>query len=142
MSVAPNSKPLLVEIVAYAPTAYYHCTHCEVIWKETGFSEGLHEEQVKSALPPDLLQDYQAVSDWVRRLMRIYCDQVVVKVVDAASLEGLWTTTRYGLGRYPAVVVGGRRFMGTDFSAAEAEIARQIETRQGATLPPRVPERR
>jgi len=142
MSVSSNSKPLLVEIVAYAPTAYYHCTHCEVIWKETGFSEGLHEEQVKSALPPDLLQDYQTVSDWVRRLMRIYCDQVVVKVVDAASLEGLWTTTRHGLGRYPAVVVGGRRFIGTDFSAAEAEIARQIETRQGATLPPRVPERR
>lgn len=141
MSVAPKSKPLLVEIVAYAPTAYYHCTHCEVIWKETGFSEGLHEEQVKSALPPDLLQDYQAVSDWVRRLMRICCDQVVVKVVDAASLEGLWTTTRHGLGRYPAVVVGGRRFMGTDFSAAEAEIARQIETRQGTPLPSRVPER-
>jgi hypothetical protein len=137
MSVASNSKPLLVEIVAYAPTAYYHCTHCEVIWKQTGFSEGLHEEQVKSALPPDLLQDYQAISDWVRRLMRIYCDEVVVKVVDAASLEGFWTTTRHGLGRYPAVVVGGRRFMGTDFSAAEAEIARQIEIRPGATLPPR-----
>ena len=128
MSVAPNSKPLLVEIVAYAPTAYYHCTHCEVIWKQTGFSEGLREEQVKSALPPDLLQDYQAVSDWVRRLMQIYCDQVVVKVVDAASLEGLWTTTRHGLGRYPAVLVGSRRFMGTDFSAAEAEIARQLGT--------------
>ena len=128
MSVAPNSKPLLVEIVAYAPTAYYHCTHCEVIWKETGFSEGLHEEQMKSALPPDLLNDYQAVSDWVRRLMKIHCDQVVVKVVDAASLEGLWTTTRHGLGRYPAVVVGGRCFMGTDFSTAEAEIARQLGT--------------
>ena len=43
-------KPVLIEIVAYAPTAFYHCTHCEVVWKETGFSEGLHEEQVQSAL--------------------------------------------------------------------------------------------
>jgi hypothetical protein len=116
----------MIEIVAYAPTAYYHCTHCEVVWKETGFSEGLHEEQVKSALPADLLNDYQAVSEWVRRLMKIHCDQVVVKVIDAASLEGFWKTARHGLGRYPAVMVGGRRFMGTDFSAAEAEIARRL----------------
>src|SRR3990172_9035494 len=112
MSVASNSKPLLVEIVAYAPTAYYHCTHCEVIWKEAGFSEGLHEEQVKSALPPDLLQDYQAVSDWVRRLIKIHCDQVIIKVIDAASLEGVWKSARHGLGRYPAVIVGGQSKIG------------------------------
>jgi hypothetical protein len=26
-----QAKPLLVEIIAYAPTAYYHCTHCDAI---------------------------------------------------------------------------------------------------------------
>lgn len=120
-------EPLLVEIVAYAPTAFYHCTHCEVIWKETGFSKGLHEEQIDSALPPDLKQDYQAVSDWVRRMFQVHCDRIVVKVIDAASLEGFWKTVRHGLRRYPAVVVGGRaRFSGTDFSAVEAEIANRL----------------
>ncbi len=119
--------PLVIEIVAYAPTAYYHCTHCEVIWKGSGFSEGLHEEQVRSALPPDLLQDYQAVSDWVRRLLRLHCDGLIVKVIDAASVEGMWKTLRHGLSRYPAVIVGGRKFIGADFSAAEAEISRQLE---------------
>ena len=123
-----RAKPLLVEIVAYAPTAFYHCTHCEVVWQETGFSKGLHEEQVRSALPPDLLQDYQAVSDWVRRLFRVHCDRVIVKVVDAASLEGFWKTVRHGLRRYPAVIVEGRvKFNGADFAAAEAEIARQLD---------------
>jgi hypothetical protein len=123
---------LLIEIVAYAPTAFYHCTHCEVVWKETGFSRGLHEEQVQSALPPDLLDDYRAVSDWVRHLMKAYCDQVVIKVIDAASVEGMWKTVRHRLGRYPAVIVGGRQFIGGDFTAAEAEIARQLAT---ATIP-------
>jgi len=75
-------KPLRVEIVAYAPTVFYHCTHCEVVWRETGFSKGVHEEQVASALPPDLKQDYQVVSDWVRRLFRTHCERVVVKVID------------------------------------------------------------
>lgn len=122
-----SDKPLVIEVVAYAPTAFYHCTHCEVVWKETGFSESLHEEQVRSALPPDMLQDYQAVSDWVRRLLRVHCDAVVVKVIDAASLEGFWKTARHRLGGYPAVIVGGRkRFVGADFDGAEAEIARQL----------------
>ena len=128
-----EARPVLIEIVAYAPTAYYHCTHCEVVWKETGFSEGLHEEQVKSALPPDLLQDYQAVSGWVRRLMKVYCDRVLIKVIDAASLEGFWKTARHGLGAYPAVIVGGRRFTGTDFTTAEAEIVRQLELAPAST---------
>ena len=122
-----QNKSLLVEIVAYAPTAFYHCMHCEVAWKETGFGQGLHEEQVASALPRDMQQDYQAVSDWVRRLFKVHCDRVVVKVIDAASIEGFWKTVRHGLQRYPAVIVGGRaRFSGTDFTAAETEIARQL----------------
>jgi hypothetical protein len=127
MTATAETTPLQIEIVAYAPTAFYHCTHCEVVWKETGFSEGLHEEQVRSALPSDLLQDYQAVSDWVRRLLKVYCDRVIIKVIDAASMEGFWKTVRYGLGRYPAVIVGGRRFVGADFAAAEAEVARRLD---------------
>src|SRR5258707_13398660 len=107
----PTPEPLLVEIVAYAPTAFYHCTHCEIIWKETGFSAGVHEEQVQSALPPDMLQDYQAVSDWVHHLFQTYADHLIVKVVDAASLEGVWKTARHELRLYPAVIVaGGPRF--------------------------------
>ena len=121
-----NREPLLVEIVAYAPTAFYHCTHCEVVWKQTGFSEGLHEEQVKTALPPDLMEDYQAVSDWVHHLMKVHCDRVAIKVIDATSMDGFWRSVRYRLGRYPAVIVAGRRFTGADFSEAEAEITRQL----------------
>ncbi len=122
------SKPLLVEIVAYAPTAFYHCTHCEVVWHQTGFGANFHKEQVVSALPADLAQDYQAVSDWVRRLFAEHCDRVVVKVIDAASLEGFWKTLRHGLRRYPAVVIGGRaRFTGVDFAGADAEIAGQLQ---------------
>jgi len=123
-----SGQPLFIEIVAYAPTGFYHCTHCEVVWKETGFSKGLHEEQVQSALPPDLLQDYQAVSDWAHRLLGEHCDRVLVKVIDAASLEGVWKSARHGLGHYPAVLVGGRRFIGADFARAEEEIVRQLAT--------------
>jgi hypothetical protein len=121
-------RPLPVEIIAYAPTAFYHCTHCEVTWHEIGIGQKIHAEQVSAALPEDIAREYQAVSDWVRRLFQEFGDRVVVKVIDAASPEGFWKSLRYGLRRYPAVVVGeGKaRYTGTDFQEAELEVARHL----------------
>ena len=82
------SEPLLVEIIAYAPTAYYHCTHCEVAWREIGATNRIHQEQMESSLPSELTQEYQLVSEWVREIFRRHCDEVVVKVIDVTSIEG------------------------------------------------------
>jgi hypothetical protein len=122
------SKPLVVEIIAYAPTAYYHCTHCEVAWQEMGKSNRVHEEQLASSLPEDLAQDYQLVSDWVREMFRVHCDRIVLKVIDAASIEGFYKALRYNARRYPAIIVNGRsRFLGSQMlAAASEEIAQQL----------------
>jgi hypothetical protein len=105
-------SPLKVEIIAYAPTAFYHCTHCEVAWREMGASNHIHKEQVESSLPPDLADDYQAISDWVREVFRIYCDQLLIKVIDAASLEGFVLSLRHRIHRYPAIILNGNKFTG------------------------------
>ena len=119
--------PLKVEIIAYAPTAFYHCQHCELVWNQIGFSRGVHEEQLDSGLPEDMQREYRAVSDWVRQLFAKYCDRVIVQVIDAVSVEGVWKSLRYGVHRYPAIVVGGReKTIGTDFSPADAAIARRL----------------
>ena len=124
------SKPLLVEIIAYAPTAFYHCTHCEVAWREMGATNRIHEEQVESSLPEDLLQEYQVVSDWVREMFRAHCDRIVLKVIDAASLEGVYKSLKYKARRYPAVIVNGTaRFIGSQMlPVASDEIARQLSS--------------
>jgi len=120
------TEPVQVEIVAYAPTAFYHCTHCEVVWKEVGFGKSLRQEQVASGLPEDLASDYQAASDWVKRLFATYGDRVVVRVIDAASVEGFVKSVRHGLRRFPATIVGGHRMIGDDFSRADKAIAEQL----------------
>ena len=125
------STPLLVEIIAYAPTAYYHCTHCEVAWREIGVTNRIHQEQTQSSLPPDLVQDYQAVSDWVKEIFQRYCDRVIVKVIDAASPEGLVKSLRYRVRRYPAIIVDHRsRFPAGSFEAAGEEIERLLGQEQ------------
>ena len=122
------SKPLLVEIIAYAPTAYYHCTHCEVAWQEMGKSNRVHEEQLESSLPEDLMKEYQAVSDWVQEIFRVHCDAILLKVIDAASVEGFYKSLRYNTRRYPAVIVNRKtRFLGSEMlPSASEEIAHQL----------------
>ena len=126
-------SPLLVEILAYAPTAFYHCTHCEVAWREMGATNKIHEDQFTTSLPDDLAQDYQQVSDFVREIFRRHCDQILVKVIDVASVEGFWKTMRYGVRRYPAVIIGGqKRFSGKQFAEAEEEISREVLSLAGS----------
>ena len=122
------SEPLLVEIIAYAPTAYYHCTHCEVAWREMGADNRIHEEQLQSSLPEDLIREYETVSEWVREMFRVYCDAILIKVIDAASVEGFYKSLRFKARRYPAVIVNRKeRFIGSQMlPAASEEIARQL----------------
>jgi hypothetical protein len=122
------SQPLLVEIIAYAPTAYYHCTHCEVAWREMGKTDRVQQEQLESSLPEDLIREYETVSAWVREMFKIHCDAILLKVIDAASLEGFYKALKYNARRYPAVIVNRKaRFLGSQMlSAASEEIARQV----------------
>lgn len=128
------NEPLLVEIIAYAPTAYYHCTHCEVAWREMGANNRIHEEQVESSLPADLMKEYEMVSDWVKEMFRQHCDAILLKVIDAASIEGFYKSLKYNARRYPAVIVNRKfRFIGSQMlSSASEEIAHQLESQPTA----------
>lgn len=121
------TRPVRVEVLAYAPTAFYHCKHCEVTFDQAGVGRPIREEQLAGALPEDLLHDYQALSDWVRALTEYYCGLVVVKVIDAASVEGFWKSLRHRVHRYPAVIVEGRETCaGTDVAAVRRLIERYL----------------
>lgn len=131
----PIDKPLIVEIIAYAPAAFYHCTHCEVAWRETGADNRIHEEQMESSLPEDLAREYEAVSDWVRELFGAHCDRILLKVIDAASIEGFYKSLKYNARRYPAVIVNGKtRFLGSRMlQAASEEISHLLASQTAGT---------
>lgn len=122
-----KNSPLFVEIITYAPTAFYHCTHCEVTWQQMGIADTLHREQTQASLPPDLAESYQAVSDWIRELFGRYCDRIAVQVIDAASFEGFWKSLRYWVRRYPAIIVNHTdRFQAGAIADADNEIERLL----------------
>ncbi len=101
-----------------------------------GVSNAFHDEQVKSSLPAELLQEYQQISDWVARLFDHYCDRIAVKVIDAASFEGVIQCIRYHVHSFPAMIIDHRvRFARGELAQAETEIARALGTAQPVADP-------
>ncbi len=127
-------QPLRVQVVAYAPTVFRHCQHCEVAFAGVGLAERMHRNEARDALPDDLIADFQRVSDWVHELLTRHGPNVAVTVVDAASIEGFWTALRHGVRRFPAVIVGGHAVRGTGLESAAKEIASRVGNRPSAGL--------
>jgi hypothetical protein len=124
-------EPLWIEIIAYAPTAYYHCMHCEVAWREIGVDNRIHDEQVSSSLPVELLHEYQSISDWVNEIFQRHGNLLIVKVIDAASPEGLLKSLRYRLKHYPSIIVDHQaQYTGEKLLEAGKEIDRRLLTKQ------------
>lgn len=133
MGTRSAERPVDVQVIAYAPTVFRHCQHCEVAFAGLGFADTMHAREAANALPDDLLQDFQRVSDWVHALLERHRDGLKVSVVDAASIEGVWKSLRHGVRRYPAVLVDGTTtLVGTDFAPADLAIDRRLtERREG-----------
>jgi hypothetical protein len=119
-------KPVTVQVITYAPTIFYHCQHCEVTFQEMGIGERLRRQEAKESLPDELARDFQALSDWVHALLARYGTRVQVRVIDAVSLEGAIASVRHHVGRYPAVIVDGRRIAPTDYPALDRLIDRRV----------------
>ncbi len=116
-----------IEVITYAPTVFFHCQHCELTFAETGVGARVHREQAREALPEDLRREFGAVADWLHDLLQRHGSRVAVRVVDAASIEGVWRSLRTGVRRYPAVVIDGReRYVGPDLEPARLAVERRL----------------
>jgi hypothetical protein len=101
-------RPVRVDVIAYAPTAFFHCRHCELTFQQMGIGARMRQIEAAESLPPDLQIEYLDLSEWIHQLRDRHGDRVTVRVIDAASLPGVWTSLRHGVRSYPAVRVGGR----------------------------------
>jgi hypothetical protein len=118
-------RPIRVEVVTYTPTVFHHCQHCELTFREMGVGGPVHREQAREALPEELRLEFEAVSLWIHGLIERYGPRLRISLIDAASIEGFWKTLRYGLRRYPAVVVDGAwKHAGGDLEAVTPVIDR------------------
>src|SRR5919106_1694634 len=131
MTRSGSVKPVDVQVITYAPTIFLHCQHCELTFREMGLGDRLRREEASQALPADLRADFQRVSEWVHNLVHGFGNRIRVKVIDAASIEGVWKSFRFRARRYPAVIVEGvdrdvGRQVVTDLESARDVVERYV----------------
>jgi hypothetical protein len=120
-------ESLQIEILTYAPTEFFHCLHCEVVFQSVGLGQQVRREQRTSAFPPDLQAEYTALAHWVGRVVARHGDRVRVRVVDAASLEGVYKSLRYRNRQFPVFVFGGEVWRGgRDYAALDQAVEQRL----------------
>lgn len=124
LAPSPPPRPILVEILTYAPTQFYHCQHCEFVWQQAGAGAAFHREQLAASIPEDLKNEYADLARSVRDMAECYGGRVVFRLIDAASVEGLWKTVRHNARRYPAFIVAGQALRG---GAAFEQVKVQVD---------------
>jgi len=99
-----------------------------VTWQVAGIGRKVHQEQLESGLPDDLAAEFHSLSQWANRLAERFGPRVTIRLVDAASIEGFFKSLFRRLHRYPAFVVDGQTYVGSDFSRVDHLISKRLET--------------
>ncbi len=58
--------------------------------------------------PPDLKEEYIKLSDWIRELSRTYEHRLLIKLIDAQSILGIYKSLRHWVRKYPTFIVEGQ----------------------------------
>jgi hypothetical protein len=58
--------------------------------------------------PLDLKEEYLKLCDWIRELTGLYKDSLLIKLIDAQSILGLYTSLRHWVRKYPTFIVEGK----------------------------------
>ncbi len=115
-------QPVQIEVVALLPEGWGICASCEMLMARANLDQAPHERALDE-FPPEWQEDFRRLSALVLDLAARYGDQVMIRLWDPRSLQGLWKSIRYGVRRYPTFIVGGRKIAGWDTAQVEQTLA-------------------
>jgi len=79
------------------------------------------DRQILNDYPEDLKADYLFLSNWIRELSQKYRENILIKVIDAQSLQGVLKSIRHGIFRYPTFVIDKKKkYTGKDKGRLDA----------------------
>jgi len=65
--------------------------------------------------PEDLKEEYLYLSNWIKELAQKYGRQILIKIIDGQSLQGVYKSLRHGIHRYPTFVINNKdKYTGKD----------------------------
>jgi len=114
--------PIRVEVITPLPEGWGLCVTCEAFMAQADLERRPHDRSLDS-FPPDWQKDFIQLSDLVELIARKYGDQVIIRLYDPRSIQGLAKSVRHGIRRYPAFLIEGKtRLFGLELEPIERAI--------------------
>jgi hypothetical protein len=121
-------KPILLEIVTKMITTFDHCSRCAIIFDEAGLKRSQREKEEFDRYPQDLKEEFVKLTDWIGELSHLYKHRLLIKLIDAQSLLGVYKSLRHRIRHYPAFIIEGKETLyGWDKSRLEELLDKHIK---------------
>ncbi len=120
-------NPVLLEIVFPVPALYGLCPSCEFFADEADLRVPKNRQDLNE-YPEEVKEEYLHLSDWIRELGEKYGHRLLIKVIDAQSLPGLYKSVRFAVRKYPAFIIDKReKYSGRNKEELDALISRRLQ---------------
>jgi hypothetical protein len=123
-------KPVRLEVVAPTFEGLGVCTSCELVLSEVGAGEH-PAERALGEYPQEWQDEVRRLTEWVVDLANRYGDQILIRVIDPQSPEGLLKSLKYRVRHYPTFVIGGKKVVGWQREQLETALASALAMGDG-----------
>lgn len=120
--------PVQLDVISPIPEGWGICLSCEMLMARANLGQAPYERGLDE-YPPEWQEEFQRLSDMVYSLAGRYGNNILIRIWDPRSLQGLVKSIRYGVRRYPTFIVEGREKI-ADWDAEKLE---QVILAAGAT---------
>jgi hypothetical protein len=125
-------KPIQIDVFYPIPEGWAMCNSCELMISQANLAEA-PEARGLEEFPAELREEFQRLSATIYTLADKFPDQVIIKVWDPRSLQGLLKSIRHGVHRYPTFIVNGQvKLSGLDIDKLEQQVQSALASRISA----------
>jgi hypothetical protein len=87
------------------------------------------DNMILNEYPEEVKEDYLYLSNWIREISQKYGPKILIKIIDAQSLQGIYKAIRHWVFRYPAFIINNKKkYVGKDKNQLDALLQEQILT--------------
>lgn len=97
-------NPIDVDVIAPIPEGWGLCTTCEAFMAQAELGNKPVDRSL-DAFPPDWMEEFQKLSDLILDLAQSYQNQIMIRVYDPRSFQGMIKALRHLTFRYPAFII-------------------------------------
>ncbi|MCX6035457.1 MAG: hypothetical protein NTV38_10870 [Chloroflexi bacterium] len=97
-------QPVQVEVISPLPEGWGICLTCEAMMERANLGKALCEGGLEE-YPDEWREDFQRLSDLVLELAARHGENILIRIWDPRSLQGMFMSIRYGVHRYPTFVI-------------------------------------